>query len=123
MGSKNLKALAVYGTGGVRIANPKRFNELSLEISKRAVKRYFKGRWQNGTYGALTRYNNAGALSTRNAQTTAFEGISGIDAKTYNTNFKKRMRACFSCSVPCWSTYSIESGPYAGHERRERFYI
>lgn len=114
MGSKNLKAVAVFGTSGVRIAEPKHFTDLCLEISKRAVKRYFKGRWKNGTYGALTRYNAAGALSTRNAQTTAFDGIDGIDAQTYNTTFKKRMRACFSCSVPCWSTYAVSSGTYSG---------
>jgi len=36
MGSKKLKAIAVRGTGGVRIAHPQRFKEICLSASREA---------------------------------------------------------------------------------------
>jgi len=115
MGSKNLKAVAVNGTGGVNIYDPASFWKESLSIIKKSTKRYFKKRWKSGTYGALTRYNQAGALSTHNAQLTSFEFINKISAETYNNLYKlPSMRACFGCNMPCTSNYIINDGQFKG---------
>jgi aldehyde:ferredoxin oxidoreductase len=115
MGSKNLKAIAVHGSADVPIADPRRFYQLSLNIIKRSAKLYFKGRWKEGSIGALKRYNAVGALSTRNAQATQFEEIDGIISQTFVKNFKQPyMRACHACSIPCWFTFYIQDGDFAG---------
>lgn len=115
MGSKNLKAIAIHGNAGVPIADPRRFYQLSLNIIKRSAKLYFKGRWKEGSIGALKRYNDVGALSTRNAQATQFEGIQGIISDMFIRQYKQPyMRACHACSIPCWFTFYIQDGDFAG---------
>lgn len=115
MGSKNLKAVAVHGSKDIPIYDPDRFFDECLKINKRSAHLYFESRWEKGSYGALGRYNEAGALSTRNAQQTVFEGIDGITAETYVQDFKQpQMHACFACSIPCWSYFYLKDGKYAG---------
>ena len=115
MGSKNLKAIAVHGRHDVPIFNPRRFYSNSLDIIKRSAKLYFKGRWKEGSLSALRRYNSVGALSTRNAQQTQFEEIQGIISETFIAEYKQpTMRACHACSIPCWFTFYIPDGEYAG---------
>ena len=113
MGSKNLKAIAVHGKDSVPIHDPQDFWQCSQGLQKQAVKQFFTKRWRSGTYGALTRYNEVGALTTRNAQQTAFEYIDQISAEHYNEHFKIGMRACVGCSMPCWSIYTVRSGDHA----------
>ncbi len=60
----------------------------------------------------LTRYNKAGALTTYNAQKTAFEFFDQISAEYYNEKFKIGMRACIGCCMPCWSIYTVQSGKF-----------
>lgn len=113
MGSKNLKAIAVKGSQSVAIYDPNEFMRLSLRINKRArEKGYVQKRYENGSYGSLTRYNGKGQLSTRNAQTTYFESIDSISAETFNSLFKYRTKACVSCSIPCWPVYVIKNGKF-----------
>lgn len=115
MGSKNLKAIAVCGDQSVAIFDPKRFYQECLKVINRSAKLYFKRRWEKGSYSALRRYNDVGALSTRNAQQTTFEEIEGITAEIYIKNYKQKyMRGCFACSIPCWSFFYIKDGPYSG---------
>ncbi len=115
MGSKNLKAIAVTGQQSLPIYSPKKFWQLSLRMNKRAnEKGYVKSRYEKGTYGALTRYNSTGALSTYNAQTTHFEPIENIAAEAFNARFKYRTKACFSCSIPCWPVYIVKEGQFTG---------
>lgn len=115
MGSKNLKAIAVHGNQNITIYDPDNFYQECLKVINKSAQLYFKKRWEKGTYGALRRYNDAGALSTRNGQQTCFEGISGIEADTYVKQFKQhQVHACFGCSIPCWSYYYIKEGKYAG---------
>ena len=115
MGSKNLKAVAVRGNGSIPIYDPKDFYQKSLDVINRSAKLYFKGRWEKGSYSALRRYSTVGALSTRNAQLTSFDEIEEIAAETYLARYKqKNMRGCFACSIPCWSYFYIQDGPYGG---------
>lgn len=115
MGSKNLKAIVVNGTGSIPINSPKNFFNCSYAINKRAnEKGYVQSRFDKGTYGALTRYNKIGALSSYNAQTTHFEPIEALSPDYFNENYKYRMKACFSCSIPCWAVYKISDGQFSG---------
>ncbi len=108
MGSKKLKAIAVHGTQGVLIHDPERFWKESLALTKRAVEKgYFKSRWEKGTYGAFTRWNDMGALQTYNGQLGQFANVDRIAGNVFNERYRIGMRACFGCPTPCWPTYVI----------------
>lgn len=119
MGSKNLKAIAVNGTGSVPIHDPQTFWTACQNVQKAAVDKFFLKRWEAGTYGNLTRYNNAGALTSYNGQKTTFEFIDQICSDYYNKNFKIATRACMGCPMPCWTTYTIQSGEFKGFVSEE----
>ncbi len=114
MGSKNLKAIAVWGNGNIPICYPDRFWNACEVIHKEAVNQFFAKRWENGTYGNLTRYQGVGALTSYNSKKTTFDHLDQICADHYNKNYRISMRACMSCPMPCWTTYTIQSGEFKG---------
>lgn len=115
MGSKNLKAIAVRGSKPVHIHNPERFMELSRSLIQKAVEKGIaKSRWENGAYGAFIRWNNMGAILTRNGQMSQFDRAENISGQVFNHNHRLGTRGCFGCSIPCWTTYQIRSGPLEG---------
>ena len=80
MGSKNLKAVAVRGTEGVKIAKPETLSQLSKNLILRIKK--------NPSYSTFSRYgtsllsalvNDVGILEWKNFQKTGeYEGIDKI---------------------------------------------
>lgn len=115
MGSKNLKAVAAHGDGSIAVYEPESFYRECLNIINRSAKLYLSKRWTYGSYGKVQGLSDVGALSTCNAQLTSFDKIENIDANTYIKFYKQRkMQACFACSVPCWSTFYIPEGAFAG---------
>jgi aldehyde:ferredoxin oxidoreductase len=114
MGSKNLKAVAVRGTGAVRVYDPKALWAESQGIVKRAIKKgYLGSRWKNGAYGAFRRWADAGAQITRNAQTGVFPEVVNIDGSAFNERARIGIRACCSCPMPCWTRFVVPDGPHA----------
>jgi len=67
MGSKNLKAIAVRGTGGVRLARPQEFMRLCLTASREGqtpVNPGSEGRQRGAPYGANYRTRKCGFCIT-----------------------------------------------------------
>jgi len=115
MGSKNLKAVAVRGTGAVSVYDPDALWAISQDIVRRATEKgYQASRWERGAYGAFRRWANAGAQITRNAQTGVFPEVVDIDDAAFNQRARTGMRACSSCPMPCWSRFVVPDGPYGG---------
>ncbi len=115
MGSKNLKAVAVHGDGSIPIFEPESYYQECKEIIDRSAKLYLSKRWLKGSYGKVRGLSEVGALSTRNYQQTSFNEIGSIDAETYVRSFKqRRMRACFACPIPCWSSFYVSDGKFKG---------
>lgn len=115
MGSKNLKAIAVRGTGKVEIADPKEFERVVKEMEELDIfknpEAEFGIKWGSISLGWFT--NEAGALPTRNFQTGSFEGWSGIDANAVAAVRVKRA-ACRQCPIGCHNWIYIAKGKYAG---------
>lgn len=115
MGSKNLKAVAVRGCGGVEAADLDGFRNLSLEMHQRlrnnpiypAVSRY-------GTPGIVTLMNTIGRFPTRNFQQGSFEDVDLISAETLHDNFFIKDTSCFACPIACDKIYEIKKGKAAG---------
>jgi len=113
MGSKKLKAIAVRGSGGVTVADPKRFRAVCLDAL---------GKLQAGTVG-LSRYGTAslvnvinarGVLPTRNFQSGQFEGAETISGEAIAERILIRNRACFGCPIACGRVTAVKNGKYAG---------
>lgn len=89
MGSKNLKAVAVRGTNGVKIAEPKRFIECCLNQSREGSRPFIPGsnpRWPSDQafYGRNFRRHKCGFCSTI-CMNTIYMDIPGEDSPTLYT--------------------------------------
>lgn len=116
MGSKNLKAVAVRGTGSVKIAKPKEF----LEATRRAYdKMMVSPRLQmfreEGTLWLVRNHGDWGHLSTRNAQEGFFEGYENLTSEAFEAQYAVKHKGCSACPTSCSHYYRVKDGPYATH--------
>jgi aldehyde:ferredoxin oxidoreductase len=103
MGSKNLKAIAVRGTGGVRLADPKAFLEAhwTMKTKLRESPVTSQGLPIYGTEVLVNVINEHGALPTRNHQQTVFEKAEDISGETLTETRLVANKACFACTIAC----------------------
>jgi aldehyde:ferredoxin oxidoreductase len=121
MGSKNLKAVVVRGTGGVKLADLKAFKRhvnKALRFWKNPTESCATDLGISGTIGALTFANSLGILPTRNFQTGVFEGADKIDDKRFAEKYSVRgatpSKACFGCPCGCARLSRVEDSGYEG---------
>jgi len=116
MASKNLKAVALKGTGSVQIADPKRFWKIAEDIEDEvyAHPQYWPRRIM-GTTRILMLANRLGILPTRHFTSATFERATEVSGEKLAREYNVKNRACFSCIVPCSRFYVITEGEHAGH--------
>ena len=119
MGSKNLKAIVVRGTGNIRVADPEAFMEACLEMTEK-IKRSEVAK-NLGIYGtpiSFQAWNDLSALPTKNFQLTQMEPETAKNL--YGANLKNdhivKGFGCYSCPMPCSQFQKITKGPYTGTE-------
>ena len=108
MGSKQLKAIAVRGTKGVKPYNPEKFMA-AVKVATEALHKNKgrKGMTSDGTIAMMDVTGAFGALPTRNNQQVQFEGAGKMNAtsmKAPNENGHVNLiqnGACFSCTIGC----------------------
>ena len=126
MGSKNLKAIAVHGSVGVKVDDPKRF--------MRAVKDTKAALWDNagraelervGTNAMIDVMQEFGGLPTRNFQEVQFEGVENINPTAMSarrpnghTNLITN-KACFGCTIACGRIAHIDKEHFTVVNRKE----
>jgi aldehyde:ferredoxin oxidoreductase len=100
-GSKNLKAVAIRGTGSVKVGDARDFLADMRRIHKEHVLTDFN-LWANeeGTPILVDPMNGAGVLPTRNWSSGTFEGVGGINSEAL-LKVKVANRACYQCSLGC----------------------
>lgn len=112
MGSKNLKAVAVRGTKGVKIAKPQKFMEVCLEAHK-ALKE--APRYEYYSTNGLTDIPHTYAPDAAilgNYQSTVWDKVSEVDITKFWKEHKYKKVGCFNCPVRCMEYYSVpELGP------------
>jgi len=103
MGSKLLKAIAVRGTGSVRVADPRTFMAASWAMKARlkASDVTAEGLPTYGTEVLVNVINEHGALPTRNHQVTVFEHAEEISGETLTETRLVANKACFACTIAC----------------------
>ncbi|MBN1315686.1 MAG: aldehyde ferredoxin oxidoreductase family protein [Anaerolineales bacterium] len=115
MGSKNLKAVVVRGTKGVKIADPTTFMEACDAAYQQLLTHPIYPSWSKyGTPVLLGVYNEGRALPVLNWQENTYKGTEALDGPTFVNDFSRKAKACFSCPVHCSHYYEITKGPYAG---------
>ena len=101
MGSKNLKAVVVRGTGSVRVGDARAFAADMLALQNgRVLTPDNAWTWEEGTPFLVDLVNAAGALPTHNWRTGQFEQSDRIDSAQL-LSVRTRIRACTQCPLAC----------------------
>jgi len=116
MGSKNLKAVAVHGTGSVRLADAEAFWFAALDVLKKVVNDpvSFGSFRAYGTANLVNLINEMGAYPTRNFQEEVFEGAAATSGEAIAEKILVKNRACFACPIACTRVSEVKDGPYQG---------
>ncbi len=115
MGSKNLKAIAVRGTGSVSVARHDEFVELAKAAHMR-VRTDPQAREMHkwGTWILTAVKQQIGELPTYNHRTGVFDGWESLSGDYIRPRYTVSDRACFGCSLGCKKVNYVRQGPYAG---------
>jgi aldehyde:ferredoxin oxidoreductase len=131
MGSKNLKAVAVHGSVGVAVKDPKRFMQVVAETKELLENnRGRKSLTKLGTNSMIDTMQEFGGLPTRNFHEMQFEGVDKINARAMMT--PKPMtpkpdghvnlltnKACFGCTIACGRIAHIDETHFTIVNRKE----
>ncbi len=122
MGSKNLKAVAVRGTGGVAVKDFKTFLQAATEAKKALADNAVTGQAMPafGTQVMMNAINEIGALPTRNFRDVQFESANKIGAEAMRekrpTDGKANLvtnAACFGCTIACGRISQVDKGHWS----------
>lgn len=117
MGSKNLKAVAVRGTGGVGVADAPAFREAARETF-RMLRNHpvtAEGLPALGTAVLVNVINQSGALPTRNFQSGTFEGAEDISGERLAQTYLKRNKGCMGCVIGCGRVTALADPRWSGN--------
>ncbi|MEM4267834.1 MAG: aldehyde ferredoxin oxidoreductase family protein [Candidatus Woesearchaeota archaeon] len=114
MGSKNLKAIAVRGTGATDVFDLKGLAEFCKELNSRCQGSATEKYRIYGTPANVLVHQKLGCLPTRNFQQGTFENADKVSGQTMLKTKVKKILACEGCAVACDHFNIIEDGPYKG---------
>jgi aldehyde:ferredoxin oxidoreductase len=114
MGSKNLKAVAVKGSGSVAVADKEAFRKAALDVFQKVKANPVtsKGLPAYGTCVLVNIINASGIFPTRNFSEGVFEGAEKISGETLADDILIRNRACFSCPIACGRVVKVTNPKY-----------
>jgi aldehyde:ferredoxin oxidoreductase len=121
MGSKLLKAIAVRGTGGVKIADPKRFMRAAEYLRKAFIHENENSRFiKYGTMALLEGKQETCGLTYKNFQYLDLPADAFLRLRTaieeWQRNYRVRILGYPACPRPCDRYFRLDRGPYAGLE-------
>ena len=110
MGSKNLKAIAVRGTGVIKAKDPERLTEVVLPVIERLRVRPSP----YGTSGLINMLNDGHVLPTRNFTEGRLDEAYQISGEYFvEGGYRTRRIGCFSCIRGCHIYTTVKEGPYS----------
>jgi aldehyde:ferredoxin oxidoreductase len=116
MGSKNLKAIAVRGTGEIKIADPESFHDSASAAREAIVKdSAWRGFYQYGTSGGVQFTNELHRLPAYNFTRCHIDEIWPLTGQCLvKDGYLKRRIGCFGCVISCHRFTTVDEGPYKG---------
>lgn len=113
MGSKNLKAIAVRGTGAVEVASPQELAGLAEEAVKDLRKHpTARNRRKYGTPEMVQGVNYLGFWPTRNFSSGYFEDGEKISGPAMKQDIVIGDAACYACPIACGKRTEVYSTKY-----------
>lgn len=103
MGSKNLKAIAVRGSGKTKINDEEKLKKVTAACMKKIKENGVTGSGLP-TYGTailVNIINENGVLPTNNFQKSYFEKADDISGETMTNNHLVRKNPCYRCPIAC----------------------
>lgn len=128
LGSKNVKAVAVRGTQGVKVKDFKAFMKATNDGKKVLKDNAVTGEGLPtfGTQVLMNVINEAGALPTHNGKDVQFDGASNISAEAMaeprKSDGKPNLltnQACFGCTIACGRISQIDEKHYTVQNKPE----
>jgi aldehyde:ferredoxin oxidoreductase len=115
MGSKNLKAVAVYGTRGVAVRDRERFLA-AVEQATQEVRTSpdTKALTESGTAASVPFASEVGLLPRLNYRYGTFTGAVELSDHGQRKHLWLKNAACTGCPIACSKVGVIRSGRYAG---------
>lgn len=112
MGSKNLKAIAVQGTGKPQIANPEVVTKWK-DWHNKLLTESFYGKYftEHGTAAGFDYQNVMGCLPTRNYTEDTFEHIAKLSSTVLEQKYLKGHSTCYGCVLRCKPVSFIADDP------------
>ena len=102
MASKNLKAVAVRGTGSFPVAHVTRFQEIIEKLDDIIYSHpEYEIRSRLGTTKLINALDGIGGLPTRHFQRGCFEEAAEVSGEAIEARYKVKSKACFACTIPC----------------------
>jgi aldehyde:ferredoxin oxidoreductase len=128
MGSKNLKAIGVRGTLGIKVKDPAAFLSATADAKAVLAENAVTGQGLPafGTQVLMNVINETGALPTRNMRDVQFEGASKIGAEAMveprESDGKPNLltnQACFGCTIACGRISQLDQGHFTVQNKPE----
>jgi aldehyde:ferredoxin oxidoreductase len=115
MASKNLKAVAVRGSGSFPVADMTCFSEI-IERLDDAIYNHpeYEIRCRLGTTKLIKALDDIGGLPTRHFQSGRFEEASLVSGETIEELYKVKSKACFACTIPCSRFLEVDDPRFPG---------
>jgi len=121
MGSKNLKAIAVRGTGNIPVAHPERIKEVNAEI--RDAMKHGAGAEMISGFGAFgTGEMTGGSALSGDSPVKNWGGAGVVDmgeesankisTPSFDAKYNTRKYACASCPLGCGARYQVDHGKW-----------
>jgi len=115
MGSKNLKAVAVRGHLGVKVADPEGLYKEAQNLIRLLMSENHYWRYRDiGSPKGTTLYAKVGGVTAYNGQRGIFESFDKIEGDVFLQRYNIGRSACGNCPLPCWQKYLIREGRFRG---------
>ncbi len=119
LGSKNLKAIVVYGGGKDAALRPTYADPARLRALVREANNYIRLRSEGmsltGTAGGIPGAEKFGGLPLKNWQEGSWpDGAQAISGLSIREKLRVRDTFCHACPLGCGKVIEVKDGPYAG---------
>ncbi len=117
MGSKNLKALAVRGTGRLAFGAEEEYRRLRVAANKALIEQNMTAVFRaTGTSGAADYLQMLGDMPQKYWTAATFEGAGKVSGAEMADTILTRPTACQGCVIACGREVHVKEGPYATAE-------
>jgi aldehyde:ferredoxin oxidoreductase len=112
VGSKNLKAMVVFGEGPIPIAKPDELKAYIKEITPH-IQGTTEAFGKLGTSGGIDNYEKIGNFPVKNWRQGRWAGAKKISGAAMHDRILSGRKACMHCPIACGRHIKVSEGPYA----------